>query len=458
MKNISFIIFSFLLFSSSFMSAQSITEVINQMDLDSLQLTLREFSGEQPTIVNGNEVTITNRVYSNNDLAADYLFQKLDNLDNLTVTNQLINGEAGRRNIIATQLGKTNPDDIYIICAHYDAVADYCADDNASGTATVLEIARILSTQCLDNTIVYALWDEEEIGLVGAGYYANQAAANNDNILGVLNIDMMGYDGNNDNNFDIDVRDVANSLTMKDDIIAILNTPEYGFTLDVNVVNPGTTASDHSRFWNQDFSAVLVGESWETNDQTPYYHSSNDTYNTLNFPYYFELSKIIMGYMVTKAGLINVDNTVSQNATTLTANQDLVSYQWINCDTNTAIAGETNQSFIPTINGSYAVEITSGSCVEKSACIVFDSLGLQEFDAAEISFYPNPVQENLVVEMSNLQEDVMLELYDITGKMVLSKTSSKSKTILNLSNLASGVYFIKASTSTKFSLAKILKD
>ncbi|MBU2939101.1 M28 family peptidase [Lacinutrix sp. C3R15] len=457
MKKLSFILV-FLLFASSLVQAQSISEIINKMDLDSLQLTLREFSGEQPTTINGDEVTITNRVYSNNELAADYLYQKLNNLNNITVTNQLINGETGRRNIIATQLGKTNPDNIYIICAHYDTVADYCADDNASGTATVLEIARILSTQCLDNTIVYALWDEEEIGLVGAGYYANQAATNNDNILGVLNIDMMGYDGNNDNNFDIDVRDVANSLTMKDDIISILNTPEYGFTLEVNVVNPGTTASDHSRFWNQDYSAVLVGESWETNDQTPFYHSSSDTYNTLNFPYYFELSKLIMGYMVTKAGLVNVDNTVTQSTNTLVANQDAVSYQWVNCDTNTAIAGATNQSFTPTINGTYAVEITSGSCIEKSECIVFDSLGLQEFDAAEILFYPNPVQENLVVEMFNQQEDVVLELYDITGKLVLSETSSKNKTILNLSDLASGVYFLKANTSTRSSLAKILKD
>jgi Zn-dependent M28 family amino/carboxypeptidase len=41
-----------------------------------------------------------------------------------------------------------------------------------------LEIARILSTQCMENTLVYALWDEEEIGLLGADYYATLAQAN----------------------------------------------------------------------------------------------------------------------------------------------------------------------------------------------------------------------------------------------------------------------------------------
>ncbi|MEZ5021948.1 MAG: hypothetical protein R2728_01575 [Chitinophagales bacterium] len=38
----------------------------------------------------------------------------------------------GGRNIYATQLGSVNPDSIYIICGHYDAVNNYCADDNAS--------------------------------------------------------------------------------------------------------------------------------------------------------------------------------------------------------------------------------------------------------------------------------------------------------------------------------------
>ncbi len=456
MKKVYFILCSLLM--SSFVNGQTITEVINQMDLDSLQLTLREFAGEQATIINGDAVTITSRVHSNNDLAADYLYERLDRLENLSVANQLINGEAGRRNIIATQLGKTNPDNIYIICAHYDSVARYCADDNASGTATVLEIARILSAQCLDNTIVYALWDEEEIGLVGASHYANLAAANNDNILGVLNIDMMGYDGNNDNNFDIDVRDIGNSLAMKDDLISILNNPDYGFTLDVNVVNPGTTASDHSRFWNQGFSAVLVGESWETNDQTPFYHSSDDKYNTLNFPYYHELSKLIMGYMVTKAGLVNVDNTVTQTGNTLISNQNAATYQWVNCDTNANVTGETNQSFTPLINGNYAVEITFGSCEEKSTCFVFDALGLEVFDADEITLYPNPVHTNLVMERVSVLEDVTMELYDITGKIILNKTSSESKIVLDVSALSNGVYFIKARSNNKYSITKIVKN
>ena len=136
-------------------------------------------------------------------------------------------------------------------------------------------------------------------------------------------------------------------LPWANDIVDVLNDPSYSFNLNVNVVNPGTSASDHSSFWNRGFPAVLVGESWENNDQTPFYHSSGDRYSTLDFPYYHELAKLIMGYMVTKGGLVAVDNSVTQTATTLTAVQGSATYQWIDCGTDTAIPSATNQSFIP---------------------------------------------------------------------------------------------------------------
>ena len=122
---------------------------------------------------------------------------------------------------------------------------------------------------------------KKKLGLEVQIFMQAQANNNGDNILGVLNIDMMGYDGDDDDDFDIDVRPIANSLEMKDDLVALLAT--YNFNLNVNVVNPGTTASDHARFWDQGFSAVLVGESWDNDDQTPYYHSSGDRFQLLGF-------------------------------------------------------------------------------------------------------------------------------------------------------------------------------
>jgi len=155
----------YLFISVSFCYSQSVEDLMNQVSNANLQLSVSELSGEQATMINDTMQTITNRVQSNNDLAASYIKERLEAFPNLTVAYQDFNTVG--KNIIATQLGQTNPDDIYIVCAHYDSVTTFCADDNATGVSAVIEIARILSTQCTDNTIVYALWDEEEIGLLG---------------------------------------------------------------------------------------------------------------------------------------------------------------------------------------------------------------------------------------------------------------------------------------------------
>ncbi|MBT8394878.1 MAG: M28 family peptidase [Flavobacteriaceae bacterium] len=451
MKNVFLFVASLFCFSAY---SQSINDLVSNVSLDSLTLKLNEFSGEVSTIVNGNTVTILNRVSnSDNNLAAEYLLQELNSYNNLNVIDQVYS--SGGRNIIAIQEGKTNPDDIYIICAHYDSVANYCADDNASGTTAVLEIARILSTQCTDNTIVYALWDEEEIGLIGAGYYANQAANNGDNILGVLNIDMMAYDGDGDNDFDIDVRDISNSLQIKDDIIDVLNS--YSLNLNANVVNPGTTASDHSKFWDEGYSAVLFGEAWSNGDFTPDYHTANDRVSTLNLPYFHEMTKLLMAYTATKGGLVNVDNTVSQNGPVLTANQSGNSYQWINCKTDSPITGATNQSYTATFRGNFAVEITSGTCTEISECKTVNSLGVEQLGNNQVKIFPNPVSTKLFIEFSEFS-DGEIELFDLFGKKVYDRSITDQSEEINVNILSKGLYFVRINIDGKTLNYKLIKE
>lgn len=433
---------------------QSIQDVINEVNKDSLEFKLKEFTGEQSTMVEGSLVTIRNREYGDNDIAANYLKEKFEAMDNISVELESFNKTG--KNVIATQLGKTNPNDIYIVCAHYDTVADYCADDNASGTVAILEIARILSTQCLDNTIVYAFWDEEEIGLKGSANYASKAKNRGDDIKGVLNIDMMGYDGNGDNKFDIDVRNIANSVAMKNDILDVFGSYSFG-SISPIVVNPGTTASDHASFWNNEYSAVLVGESWETRDETPFYHTSEDRQATIDMPYYTQLTKLIMGYMATKAELTNIDNEVSVSRNVLTANETAANYQWINCDTGNSISGATSQSYTPTNTGNYAVELTSGTCKEVSKCFEIDLLGVNTFTKADVELFPNPVDTELNIELSN-KRDVTFELYNTSGKLILKRESSVLKTTLNLKALSQGVYFLNVSSKEKIGTFKVIKQ
>lgn len=457
MKKILFL--SCLLLTVVSTQAQSIADLINQTDITRLTTTVREFSGEDPTTVYGNPETILNRVSSSgNDVAAYYIKERMENLG-LSVEEH--DYSSGGKNIIATQLGVTNPNNVYLISAHYDAVANYCADDNASGVAAIMELARILAAYCTENTIVYAFWDEEESGLNGSAAYAQRASTNGENILGVFNIDMMGYDGDNDKNFDIDVRPFAQSIAMKDAIIDVLNNPAYGFDLVVNVVNPGTFNSDHASFWSQGYSAVLFGESWEQGDVTPGYHSSNDRINLFNMPYYHQMCKLVVGYMATVANPIFIDTSVSQNTTMLTATQTSASYQWVDCNAgNTPILGATNQSYTPTVSGSYAVEITSGNCTKTSNCISFNVLGVSEYSLETINVYPNPTTGKVTVSAIYANTQIRnIKIMTLTGQEVLNEEVNAYSAIMNLGNFPSGVYFLELSSDArKKQIIKLIKQ
>ena len=254
-----------------------IQSLSNLTNLDTLEHYVNVLSGEDSVTINGQRHLIASRYWANpgNDLAADFIFETLQKTG-LGVTNQ--NYSAVGRNVLAIQTGTDYPDQQFIICAHYDDMPSTPpapgADDNASGTAAVLEAARILSQVPSSYTIIYALWDEEEIGLNGSDYYATQAAAAGDTILGVVNLEMFGWDSNDDSKFEIHTRPIAGSIQLASLIQSLVSIYQIGLFPVIH--NPGTTASDHSSFWDQGFTAVVYSQAYFAGDPNPFYHSAND--------------------------------------------------------------------------------------------------------------------------------------------------------------------------------------
>jgi len=237
-----------------------------------------------------------------NNLAADYIFEKLQTY-NVEVEKQIY-GMTGV-NVVAKQTGTLYPDEYYIICAHYDAVDYYCADDNASGTAAVLEAARIFSELEFEYSIIYALWDEEEIGLIGSNAYATAAAANGDIIHGVINMDMISWDSDGDMVAEIHTSYDANSNELADDLVEVNSI--YGLGITTDIINPGAPYSDHSSFWNNDYPAVLIIEEYYGGDFNPYYHTEQDRIAILDMDYFLEMSKLCIGTVAQKSALdVNV--------------------------------------------------------------------------------------------------------------------------------------------------------
>jgi len=193
-----------------------------------------------------------------------------------------------------------------MICAHYDAVTPYCADDNASGTAGVFEAARIFQEYDFEYSIIYALWDEEEIGLIGSSYYAQMAASNGDDIMSVINLDMIAYDSNNDDLCEIHAKNYAQSVDLANFIVGMNSV--YNLGLSPVVEYPGTGASDHSSFWNNGYSAVLLIEAYYGGDFNPYYHTVEDRISICNLPYFEKMAKLGIGSL---ASLGTPDFTIS---------------------------------------------------------------------------------------------------------------------------------------------------
>ncbi|HRE90505.1 MAG TPA: M28 family peptidase, partial [Myxococcota bacterium] len=120
----------------------------------------------------------------------DFLVTRLEALG-FTVTRD----DYGRGvNVIGTKLGKTSPEELVVISAHHDSVPE-CpgADDNGSGVVGALEAARILGQVEHDRTLVVALWDEEELGLLGAFDWADRLARSGSKVVVSYVLEMIGY-------------------------------------------------------------------------------------------------------------------------------------------------------------------------------------------------------------------------------------------------------------------------
>ncbi|MFN3875059.1 MAG: M28 family metallopeptidase [Flavobacteriales bacterium] len=267
--------------------------ILAEVRIDSMMRWVSELSGELPVTIGGTEHTILSRHKNNpgNGLAQAWLEQKLAQLGYSPATEAF---SATGRNILAAKPGGGSTEAAVVICAHYDgmpggAASAPAADDDGSGVAAVLEAARVLRDIDFVHPLVFALWDEEEQGLVGSTYHAGAMAANDALIHAVVNMDAIAWDGNGDGKARVHTRPIANSLAIADTVMAC--NQQYGLGIDLILTNPGATYSDHASFWNEGYGAVLVIEEFN-NDGNPYYHTPNDRVAHFDAPYYEKLAKL----------------------------------------------------------------------------------------------------------------------------------------------------------------------
>jgi hypothetical protein len=178
--------------------------------------------------------------------------------------------------VVATQTGTVNPTQYWIICGHLDSISPYTqtdapgADDNGSGSAAVMEAARIMSQYEFEYSVLYILWGGEEEGLYGSAHFADSAATAGTDILGVVNLDMIFYGPTPDDQAELHYNTASINLGVAFDAISDTYVPALGKV----VANPPVSASDHSSFWNAGYAAMLSIEKEVWNN--PHYHQTTD--------------------------------------------------------------------------------------------------------------------------------------------------------------------------------------
>ena len=212
-------------------------------------------------------------------------------------------------NVTATLTGKKSPEKIILIGAHLDACAPKMptwqqdwktirapgADDNASGVAGILEIARIMGDTAYhfnnDYTVQFVAFGAEEsipaypVWTYGSIHCAQEARRLNKHIVGMVCLDMIGY-----NDTFPYVAVVSDSQSAWIGVHFIATNDRYGIGMLMNTPPfPQHNYSDHASFWASGYNAILLIENYlPTVDGTYYkknvfYHSSADSAGTLNF-------------------------------------------------------------------------------------------------------------------------------------------------------------------------------
>jgi hypothetical protein len=199
---------------------------------------------------------------------------------------------AGRGRAVVGELkGTSFPDDVVIVCAHLDSTSPEPetlapgADDDASGTAAVMEAARILARRPMDYTVRFIAFTGEEQGLYGSGGYAFGAYAADDRIVGVVNLDMIAYADRMPEDLDVFVNSASEWMGYR----IAQDAGAYAGLAVKTRVDPSMIYSDHASFWDFGYAALLAIEDEPL--RNPYYHLTGDTLDTLNLGFCAQATK-----------------------------------------------------------------------------------------------------------------------------------------------------------------------
>ena len=216
-------------------------------------------------------------------------------------------------NVEAELKGATRPDLIVVVGAHYDSVAGSPgANDNASGVAALLEVARLLRDSSPGHTIRFVAFVNEEpptfLGeSMGSLVYARRIKERGDNVVGMISLETIGYYSDQKDSqqypapFNLFYPDTGNFIGFVGDLgsrelvrraIRIFREttkfPSEGLAAPAGT--PGVGWSDHWSFWQVGYPAIMLTDTAPF--RYPHYHESSDTPDKID---YDRMARVVLG-------------------------------------------------------------------------------------------------------------------------------------------------------------------
>ncbi len=296
------------------------------------------------------------------------------------------------RNLIITKTGTLYPNIYVIICGHYDTIVGPGVSDNGSGTAILLEAARILKDIPTEYSIKFIHFSGEEQNLQGSSHYANNVLFQNNvrqfNVRVVFNIDQVGGKLGNTNNA-IKCESDQSGLT-SNNAASLSFTQQLatctGLYSPLQTVMSDAYSSDYIPFEQK--GDIITG--FYENARSYNEHTVNDTFANVDPTYVYNVGKAAVGAL---------------------------------------------QHFATASTSQLATEEIKQNALES------------------VKVYPNPAKDYLQVELPKEIKNFRLEISDMTGRLILNK---ENESRINLSGLSDGAYMVTVKSDGKTAVRKVI--
>ncbi|MEZ5008653.1 MAG: M28 family peptidase [Chitinophagales bacterium] len=326
-------------------------------------------------------------------------------------------------NVIGRKPGLADERRTIVMDAHYDAYFNAPgADDNGSGVVGFLEAARVLSAYDFDKSLEFIGFDQEENFLLGSINYAFFGGIEPwKNIEGVLNYEMIGYYSDEPQSqvfpagFDLLFPSQYNQLiedefrgnfiflvgnTRSIHVVNAFEQAAINYVPNLKVISgivplnglvaPDLLRSDHAPFWFRGVPGIMITDGAEFRNHD--YHTTNDVIENLDFEFMANVTKTCMAAMMDLAG----------------------------------IRHSTTETFVIQDNIITSINNLNYNC--------------------KVSVFPNPASHLIKIQLGGcfkINQNVNASIYDLTGKLMLSKDFASNELALDISDLSCGQYSIE---------------